>query len=306
MNARPVDLAHAAMIVTGASPGSIGYATARVLASWGAAVTITTRTRTEAVVDEMSAAVPAGGMGSVVGHPLDLTDAGSVIRFADWFTGERGGRLDVLINNAGVHLDLRSQWKQPHRTDDGHEIHWRTNYLGPMHLTRLLLPTLLQTASVSGDARVVNVVSKLHAKGRNEQLFGPWQPYDSWTAYGVSKLALVHATRQIQDRFAASGVQAYCVHPGSVFSNIADRGLAGNRVIGTLRRALAPVESRVLLSPEQGAQTSIHCATAPGLAGGGYFRNCVLAEPSAEADDAAVAARLWDETSDWVHAQRPT
>ena len=89
-----------------------------------------------------------------------------------------GERLDVLINNAGVHLDLMSAWKEPRLTDDGFEIQWRTNYLGTMHLTHELRAALETTAGATGEARVVNVVSSLlsserrpafDAKNREEQ-----------------------------------------------------------------------------------------------------------------------------------------
>ena len=289
-SAAAVDLTGKRVLVTGASPGSLGAATARGLARWGAHVVVTTRTN---AVD----AARAIGDG-VVGHPLDLTDAASVAALADWYAREHDA-LDVLVNNAGIHLDLRAKWKEPRLTADGHEIHWRTNYLGTMQLTHRLLPLIERAAETSGDARVVNVVSKLHARGRNEFLFAPLTPYHSWDAYGLSKLALVHATNELARRYAPVHVRAYSVHPGSVYTHIADRGLEGQRMVATLRRALAPLEARTLLSPDQGAQTTLHCATAPGLPVG-YYRGCALASASDDTRDIAVAARLWDETADWV------
>ena len=260
--AERADLSGRRILVTGAGPGSLGSATARVLSDWGADVVVTRRT------------------------DLDLADASSVRRFAESFRGP----LDVLVNNAGIHLDLRSTWRTPTLTDDGVEIHWRTNYLGTAQLTALLLPRLAESA----DPRVVNVVSKLHARARNDDLFAPRDPYDSWAAYGASKLALIHHAFELQRRCAP--VQGYALHPGSVYTHIADRGLEGHRVLGALRRVFAPVERAMLLTPEQGAQTTLHCATAPGLEGGRYFRNCAPATPTADALDAEVSARLWDET----------
>jgi NAD(P)-dependent dehydrogenase (short-subunit alcohol dehydrogenase family) len=210
--------------------------------------------------------------------------------------------LDVLVNNAGVHLDLRSKWETPRLTADGHEIHWRTNYLGTMHLTHALLPVLAGTGRDVGDARVVSVVSKLHARGRNEFLFRPLEPYASWDAYGLSKLALIHAMNEIGRRHPS--VRGYSLHPGSVYSHIADRGLEGQRLISALRKVFAPLERRMLLSPEDGAQTSLHCATAPGLAAG-YYRDCLAAEPSSDARDADVAARLWENTAAWAAKLTP-
>jgi NAD(P)-dependent dehydrogenase (short-subunit alcohol dehydrogenase family) len=262
-------------LVTGAGDRSIGAATADALRARGFRVLTTTR----------SCPVTADH------HPLDLADAGSVARLAAWVPE----RLDLLVNNAGIHLDLRSKWSQPQLVD-GHEVHWRTNYLGTAQLTRLLLDNLL----ASGDARVVNVVSKLHDRGRNKWLVAPVAPYDSWAAYGTSKLALVHEAAEIERRYGGVGVHGYSLHPGSVYTRIADRGLETAPVLGRLRKLAAPLERRTLVTPEVGARTTVFCATSPDARPGGYHRREAPAEPSADAQDAAVAAKLWDETSAWT------
>jgi retinol dehydrogenase-12 len=96
--------------------------------------------------------------------------------------------LDVLINNAGIHLNLLSQWPAPALSADGIELQWRTNYLGSLHLSHLLLPLLVSMAKKTGDARIVNVVSMLHSRGRNDQFFEPNRPYSSLDVCGQSKL----------------------------------------------------------------------------------------------------------------------
>ena len=279
------------MLVTGATPGSLGFETARVLRSWGARVAVTTRIGTS----EAQAALGS----DVLGHSLDLTDARSVEALVRWCADEVGP-LHVLVNNAGVHLDLRSRWKQPRLTADGHELHWRTNYLGTAHLTHALLPLLLQAEA----PRVVTVVSKLHTRGTNAALDAPLDPYDSWAAYGTSKLALIHLTTELARRHPS--VRTAALHPGSVYTHIADRGLEEQLLLSRVRRVLAPLERRALLTPEQGAQTTLHCATAPDLVSGGYYQRCALTEPSADAQDAAAADALWERTVAWVTAQRGT
>lgn len=259
-------------LVTGAGDRSLGAATAEALRARGLRVLTTTRS-CPVTVDT---------------HPLDLTSRGSVERLAAWVPG----RLDVLVNNAGIHLDLRSKWKEPQLVD-GHEVHWRTNYLGTAQLTRLLLPNLL----AADEARVVNVVSKLHERGRNAWLFGPVTPYDSWAAYGTSKLALVHEAAEIERRYGGQGLHGYSLHPGSVHTRVADRGLETAPVLARLRRLAAPLERRTLASPEVGARTTVHCATSPDAVPGGYHRREAPAEPSPDARDAEVSARLWDATS---------
>lgn len=262
-------------LVTGAGERSLGAATADALRAQGFRVLTTTRSCP--VTDDT--------------HPLDLTSRESVATLAAWVPE----RLDVLVNNAGIHLDLRSRWTEPQLVD-GHEIHWRTNYLGTAQLTRLLLPNLLTT----GDGRVVNVVSKLHDRGRNEWLFGPVTPYDSWAAYGTSKLALVHEAAEIERRYGARGVHGYSLHPGSVYTRIADRGLETAPVLARLRRLAAPLERRSLATPEEGARTTVFCATSPDAVPGGYHRRCAVADASVDARDADAAARLWDATDDLV------
>jgi NAD(P)-dependent dehydrogenase (short-subunit alcohol dehydrogenase family) len=298
--AAPIDLTGKTIVVTGTGPGSLGFATARTLASWGASALVTTRANTEAIVEALRSELPADARERIQGHPLDLSNRDSVERFAAWVTEGRGGRLDALINNAGIHLDLLSRWKEPSLTD-GFEAHWRVNYLGTAHLTHLLLPLLVRAGEASGDARIVNVGSHLYAKGSNEDMFERTRPYNSWAAYGNSKLALMHLSTELQRRYAQGAkVQAYCLHPGAVFTKVADKGLEGVGWAGRLRTAMAPVEAFFLKSPEEGAQTQIHCATKPGLEGYVYFKECDPVEPGADALDADVAERLWDETLEWI------
>lgn len=300
--ARQVDLAGKNIVVTGAAIGSLGFATARILASWGAHVMVTTRAKTDVVVTALRAALDISQRDNLTGHPLDLCDRRSVLRFAQWCQENAGGRLDILVNNAGIHLDLLSQWKQPKRTADGFELHWRTNYLGTVHLTQLLLPQLLQAAEKTGDARIVNVVSQLHRMGSNAGLFTATAPYDSWVAYGNSKLALMHYTFELQRRFFSQNLQSYCLHPGAVVTNIAGKGLAGNPVIETLRNAFAPIERFFLNTVDEGAQTILYCASERNLQGGRYFKRCRASTPAADAMDGSVAGRLWDDTQAWLAA----
>ena len=297
--AQILDCSGKTYIVTGAAIGSIGFETARLLASRGARVIITTRANPEHIVQALRSAV--GEKAQVDGYALELALASSVNAFVRWYNEHYGEQLNGLINNAGIHLDLLSQWKEPKLTDDGFEIQWRTNYLGTMQFTHGLLPLLQKTGRATGDARIVNVVSQLHSKGFNGGLFESYA-YNSWVAYGMSKLALVHATFELQRRFAADHIQAYCLHPGAVFTNIADKGLAGNALLQTVRNVMAPLERFTLLTPEEGAQTTVHCATNLQASGGQYYQQCRPREPSVDSRDSAVAARLWDETAAWVTA----
>lgn len=298
------DLSGRSFIVTGATPGSLGFATAEVLLEWGATVIITRRGASQQVAADLISQYPQA-KDRIKAFDLDLASAESVAAFIQAYI-KNIGYLDVLINNAGIHLDLLSQWKSPKLSDDGYEIQWRTNYLGTFQLTQGLLPLLQKSAAANRDARIVNVVSMLHSKGLNTDFFSSPRPYNSWNAYGQSKLALIHMTQYLQAHFAANGLQAYCLHPGAVYTNVAGKGLAGNPKIEAVRNSLSALEKFFMLQPIEGAQTQIMCATQPGLQGGLYYRNCHPATASEQTGQADVAAKLWQQSLDWLNQLEQT
>jgi retinol dehydrogenase-12 len=300
-----VDLSDKHVIVTGCSRGSLGFATAKQLASWGATVIVTTRRGTKDVVAALNDELAQNNLpGKVDGHVLDLSRATSVNEFSQWYERFYGSRLDALINNAGIHLDLMSEWKEPRMSQDGVEIQWRTNYLGTVHLTHNLLPLLQKTGQDMGEARVVNVVSQLHNRGTNELLFKTERPYESWQAYGLSKLGLMHFTSELHKRFSQTdNLSGFSVHPGGrsgAYTNVASKGLEGHAAIELIRRLAAPLERLFLATAEEGAQSQIYCATAPEAMSGAYYVNCLVVRSSLDSLDKDAASRLWEQTQSWV------
>lgn len=269
-------------VVTGAGPGSIGEAVAARLAGTGWEVVATTRS------------VPVEGHDW---HPLDLADRASVAAFAGWYA-DRADRLDLLVNSAGIHLDLGSRWAEPQLLD-GHEIHWRTNYLGTVDLTAALLPSLLTAADVTGDARVLHVVSQLHERGTVEAMLGRPVGYDSWAAYGTSKLALVHHAASLVEQYGDRGLRAIPVHPGAVSTNIANRGLETRPVLRRLRNLARPLERRVLMTPAASARVLVELATDPATPSS-YHHKGHAADPSEAAQDLAARTELARTTSTWL------
>ena len=316
--AAPVDLSGRHVIVTGASPGSLGYETARILAGWGATV-VATRVRDVALMgsslkDDLRKR--GADADNLTAHALDLRDPDSVNAFANWYRDSHQGRLHVLVNNAGIHRKTLAPRKEPPLTEDGFEVHWRTNYLGAIHLTWALLP-LLQTGGLeSGDARVVNVSSGLHDRAGNADLFGEiarrnlphgdLPPHDrpryhSWDAYGKSKLAMNHMAFEIERRFAEShNLHGVAVHPGVVMTNLTLPQAFRGRIGKVSHRISSALASLVLLSPTAGAQTIVMCASQHPLQGGRYYERCAVAEPSADSLDADASKRLWEQSERWV------
>ena len=303
--AERVDMSGRRVIVTGATPASIGYQVARTLAAWGADVAVTCPRDSGAARKALLRDLGDAGRrpNGVEAHRLDLADAGSVADFAAWYREISGGRLDVLINNAGILRDVLWRWREQRLSADGFEIHWRTNYLGTFHLTRLLLPMLLESGRRSGDARVVNVSSHQHDKGSNDRLFASPDRLDSWTAYGQSKLALIHHAFALQRRYGADGnVRSAALHPGSAYSNMTFGWQDEPLWLRRTKRLFTPLAPLILLTPNQAAQTTIHCATDPHLEGGHYHERCAKAEPIPDARDEAASRRLWEETDRWFRS----
>lgn len=303
--AKPIDLSGKLAVITGAAEASLGFYVARTLALWGADVVITSRRDADRIVKALRKRVyqdasPLGvEKGNVYGYPLDLASEASVQEFVLDVLQHHGGRLDMLINNAGIHQDLLSDWREPQLTADRCEVHWRVNYLGHFHLTQLLMPALLKAGDITGDARVVNVVSELYTLGRNEWLESGPQPYNSWCAYGLSKLALIHNSCEINRLFAQQGVRGYALHPGAVATNIADDGLAERPRLQRFKRRFSALERRYLMSIQEGAQSHLVCATAPD-AEPGYYERGMLVPLQPEALDTAVASALWERSTAWV------
>ncbi|MYB54331.1 MAG: SDR family NAD(P)-dependent oxidoreductase [Acidobacteriia bacterium] len=301
--AERADMSGRHVIVTGASTKSLGYETARILASWGASVVVTSTRNVASMADCLKADLRGIGADEkqVAARSLDLCDVESVNGFATWYRKNYGDRLHVLINNAGIHKNILTPRKKPPLSKDGFEIHWRTNYLGAFHLTSRLLPLLKRSGLESGDARVINVSSHLHDRAKNEGLFDATEPYHSWDAYGLSKLALIHFSFEIQRRFADRyNLRSAALHPGSVDTNLTRMAVPGGRTGGVFHRVGCALASLVLLRVEHGAQTIVLCASKQPLRGGEYYDRCGIAEPSGESRDEAASKLLWERSDEWV------
>jgi NAD(P)-dependent dehydrogenase (short-subunit alcohol dehydrogenase family) len=265
------------VLVTGGT-GGIGKATAAGLAALGARVAITGRDRRRA--DEAAAEIRAAGGPAVDVFVADLSSQAEVRRLASEVL-DGLPRLDVLVNNVG------GFWNTRRVTADGLEHTFALNHLAPFLLTNLLLDRLKENA----PSRVVTVSSGAQAMGRIDfaDLQGE-RGYSGQRAYNQSKLANVLFTYELARRLQGSGVTANVLHPGVV------RTAFGAEDPGRVQKLFVPFARPFMKTPEQGAATSIHVASAPELEGvtGQYFANSKPKRSSARSYDEAVAARLWD------------
>ncbi len=261
-------------MVTGATSG-IGSVTARELARLGATVVVVGR-HAGRCAREVQRIERAGGHAETI--VADLSSQAQVRRLAERLA-TRHRRLDVLVNNAGS-LFMRRQM-----TEDGLEVTFAVNHLSYFMLTLLLIEQLRASAS----ARVVNVSSVAHAGHEIdfENLQGEMR-YDRIEAYGRSKLANLLFTYELARRLEGTRVTANALHPGIVATNLgADKGWLRARVRNLLKRGM--------LTPEQGARTSIYLASSPEVEGvsGRYFHECREVHSSKASHDEGAAARLW-------------
>jgi len=275
------DLARSTFLITGGNTG-IGLATARALAKRGGRIHLACRSEQKGQAAAAAVAAEAGS-DQVRFLQLDLADLASVRASARAFLA-LGEPLHVLINNAGL-AGRRAL------TKDGFELTFGVNHLGHFAFTIALLDCL-----TSSKARIVNVASDAHyaAKGINfDQLRRPARGITGMKEYAVSKLCNVLFTQELARRLAGAGVTSYSLHPGVVASDI------WRRVPWPVR----PLLTRRMLTIDQGAQTSLYCATSPELAdvSGRYYDNCAEREPNPVAT-AELAGQLWQRSEEWTAA----
>ena len=261
------------IIITGASDG-IGAAAAEALVAAGDTVVVVGRS------PEKTAAVAAKlGAEFFVADFAKLDD----VRALAAALLERYPRIDVLANNAGGIMGDREI------TVDGHEKTLQVNHLAPFLLTSLLLERL-----VASEASVINTASianKLYGNIDIDDL-GNEKRYSPNKAYGDSKLANILFTREFDRRYRARGVTTASFHPGIVATSFA------SNTSSVLRFVYGVVLSRFLISPAKGADTLVWLAT-PGTdwTSGGYYSRRKTGKTNRQADDTALAARLWESSA---------
>lgn len=264
------------VLITGANSG-IGKVTAAALAGMGASVILACRRPDAAqqAIAEIRREHPQAQLDFVA---LDLASLASVRRAAAEVMAKYPV-LDVLINNAGL-ANMQRQ-----TSEDGYEMTFAVNHLGPFLLTNLLLPALR-----AGKGRVITVASGAHKAGKMH--WGDLQlsrGYFVLRSYAQSKLANILFTKALAARVAADGIHANCLHPGAVSTNIWPER-------NWLEKAFSSVLRLFLITAEKGARTSIWLASGDigGKASGSYFENCREKTPSRAARDTDAAERLWE------------
>lgn len=277
-------------IVTGGYAG-VGLETTRALAGAGATVIVPARTPAKARAS-------LAGLARVELEALDLADPQSIDGFAARFLASRRA-LALLINNAGI---MATPLERDAR---GFESQLATNHIGHFQLTLRLWPALVQAQG----ARVIALSSVGHRRAGVdfEDPHFEHRAYDKWLAYGQSKTANALFALELDRRGEAHGVRAFSVHPGAIVTDLMRHMPEAERTASVERF------SPQLKTAEQGAATSVWCATSPQLAGlgGVYCENADIACDAAAdspditgvrpwATDPQAADKLWALSEGWT------
>ncbi|SKA34557.1 oxidoreductase [Consotaella salsifontis] len=293
-----IDLSGKLAIVTGGASG-LGLETTRALLHAGAEVIVPARS------PERAKTALQGLVGASV-ESIDLADPRSIAAFTDRIV-RTGQPVSLLVNSAGIMATPEM------RDADGHEAQFATNHLGHFRLTLGLWPAL----AAGGGARVVSVSSRGHqiAGIDFEDIDFRARPYDKWVAYGQSKTANALFAMALDRRGRDHGIRAFSLHPGQILTDLA-RHLSAEEIASfeALDEAGRPIidPERGMKTLEQGAATSVWCATSPRLEGFGgvYCEDCDIAivnDPSVGrkgvspwACDPDAAERLWQVSAAWT------
>ncbi|MBO7743099.1 SDR family NAD(P)-dependent oxidoreductase [Paenibacillus sp. MWE-103] len=300
-----IDLTGKIAIVTGGYSG-IGLETVCALRSAGATVIVPAR-------DIAKAKLNLGDMTDVLVDAIDLLDSASIDAFAARFLS-RFDKLHILVNNAGIMATPLV------RDERGNESQFAANHLGHFQLVCRLWPALVRAEG----ARVVALSSYAHRRAGIDfhDLNFERREYNPWTAYGQSKTANALFAVALDSIGKPHGVRAFSVHPGGIATDL-QRHLSKSEIdsLDILDKSGKPIidPDNNRKTPQQGAATSVWCATSPQLDGRGgvYCADCEIAQalPSDEstnmhgvrprATDPVAAGRLWQLSEQLTGAQLP-
>jgi retinol dehydrogenase-13 len=264
-------------IITGATSG-VGYQAVKRLAQGGAYLVLICRNREKAV------RVKEELMGEYTAH-IDVLIADfshlSEVREAAGLILASYPRIDVLINNAGLHNTQRTL------TREGFETVFCVNHLASFLFTRLLLDRLIESA----PARIIQVNSQGHRFGGLDLDDLNWEQrrYNGYKAYGASKVAQLLTVWEFSEKLQGSGVTINAMHPGEVRTNI---GMNNGFIYRSYQRYLL---WWVLKDPVISGNAIYYLAAAPELAAvsGSFFNQTVVEKPAPHALDRTLGKRVW-------------
>ncbi|GAA5883667.1 hypothetical protein JCM16303_004755 [Sporobolomyces ruberrimus] len=285
------------VLVTGVSPNGLGAEASRAIAESGPKLLILAGRSIEKIKqtqDEIKKAAP------------DVETKVLILDLATFETSKKAAEevlswdmpIDVLINNAGI-----MALSEKTLSDDGYELQFASNHLGPFIFTNTILPALRRSSS----PRIVSVSSWGHHLS-DVYYDDPKaeQSYDKWKWYGSTKTANVQFAVALTKR----GITSVSLHPGAIRTELL-RHLSREDEIAMGK--LSPFPFRFINEDgtpgtkwefkklSEGAATHIVAAFEPSLKGGEYLDDCQI---QSEVEEYAVnpdnAEKLWKLSNEWT------
>jgi NAD(P)-dependent dehydrogenase (short-subunit alcohol dehydrogenase family) len=281
------------VLITGCTPGGLGYEAARVVSKHHASLTIVAGRKQESLNDAIQKIRAENPSASLRPLLLDLASLESV-RHAAAEVNAYPEAIDVLINNAAI---MASPY---YTTKDGFESQFGTNHIGPFLFTNLILPKIL--ASKTGAPRIVNVSSVGHILSAirfDDPFFENGKTYHKWVAYGQSKTANILFARELSNRYKSKGLTAFSLHPGVIRTNLS-RNVKREEFSEPMKDydgISIDFSSEYHKTIPEGTATHIVAAFDQNIASetGSYLADCQLAmdRVKAYAKDDTEAEKLW-------------
>ena len=250
------------VLITGSTDG-LGREVARRVGALGAHVIVHGRNqeRGKAVVDEIA----KDGRGSATFYAADFASLDDVRKLAQTISRDYG-RIDVLVNNAGIWIQGDRQVSQ-----DGHELHFAVNYLSGFLLTRMLLAKIVASA----PSRIINVASGSQSPIDFSDVMLE-RPGRAGQGYGQSKLAQILFTMDLADQLNGQNVIVTTLHPATMMDTT------------MVKNSGMPSRSSV----NEGAEAVMHLITGADVQSGQYYNGQRPARANAQAYDEAARAKL--------------
>ncbi|WP_354570594.1 SDR family oxidoreductase [Glaciihabitans sp. UYNi722] len=291
------DLTGKLAVITGANSG-LGFGLTTRYARAGAEVILAIRNRAkgEDAIARIRREVPEARLSI---RDLNLSSLASVAALGETLNAE-GRPIDFLLNNAGIMMPPKRD-----TTEDGFELQFGGNHLGHFALTAHLLP-LLRAADAP---RVLSLSSILARAGRLDWAdLQSERSYSPSRSYGLSKLATLMFSRELEKRSLAGGwsIRSTAAHPGATVTNLQVTGPThggnGSPLLQRLNTASHRI-GRLWQQIPQGILPALYASTSADTAGGTYWGPGGFSEltgapklaaiPKRALSDAA-SARLWD------------
>jgi retinol dehydrogenase-13 len=277
-------------VMTGTTSG-VGYQAALRLARAGAKIVMIVRNAGKA--ENLCADIRLLSDDPPEYYVADFTRLDQVRKAAEAILSKYP-KIDVLINNAGVHMTTRVL------TEEGHETAFCVNHLASFLITSLFLKRMVESA----PSRIIYVNSEGHRFNglRIDDLTWEHRRYRGLSGYGASKVAQLMTIWELNDLLRGKGVTINAMHPGAVKSNI---GHNNGKLYNLYSRLLV---QPLLKDPKISGEAIHYLASSPEMEGvSGKFFNLTNEEPTApHARNRELGKEIFRISKELVHLDQST